>query len=506
MRWAPRLFLLAPLLLHAADSAALELSSLTRSGRLRATMKPSPLQPAPLNKLHSWTLQLESVGPRPVPALQELGLEGGMPGHNHGLPTTPEIEPGDRPGEFRIRGVRFHMAGDWELRLQLRNEAGELDQAVFLVRVRPESEPPSGQPGRSVAAEWTAAERALLGSLSLRSLSAPPPDPTNRVADDPAAAALGRRLFFEPGLSSNGKVSCASCHDPAKYFTDGSRVSAGIGGTTRNSPTVVAAAYAPFLFWDGRSDSLWAQALGPLQSKVEMGATRASVASFLQSEASYRRDYEAVFGAIATSPDSRIFANTGKAIAAYERTLRPGESRFDRYVAAVIEGRPPAAGAMLSAGELAGLKLFLDAKSACLQCHNGPLFTNQSFHNIGTGGADADPPDFGRLIGLQALSLDEFNCRGVYRDGEGACPDLDFLNKDDHGGKLEGAFKVPGLRSVALTAPYMHDGRFATLEAVLDHYRNPPRARNHELQTLSLTTADIANLAAFLRTLTGQPQ
>lgn len=491
------LFALAVGLLTAANTPTF--TSISRSGRFRATLTAS-IRAVPINAEHSWTLKLESLGPYPA-AILELGLDGGMPGHNHGLPTTPEILPGDRPGQFQIAGLRFHMSGAWELKLVLRDASGSWDQALFSV-------PVGVAASESVSAStsvWTASERALLRSLSLQSLPPPPSDPTNRVAGDPAAAALGRRLFFEPGLSANGKVSCASCHDPKMYFTDGRRVSAGIAATTRNAPTVVGAAYAPFLFWDGRSDSLWSQALGPLQSPVEMGATRSAVVDFVQSRPSYRRDYEAVFGPLADTAVDRHFANVGKAIAAYERTLGPAESRFDRFVDAVLDNLPvTSAAATLTSAEIAGLKTFLDPKSGCLQCHNGPLFTNQSFHNIGTGTNAAetgDRLDFGRLIGLQALSMDEFNCRGPFRDGDGSCPSLDFLNKDDHRGLLEGAFKVPGLRSVALTAPYMHDGRLASLEAVLDHYRNPP-AGNHELRPLALSSGDVANLAAFLRSLT----
>lgn len=499
------LLIVEPLLSSAAAAAVF--TATTQSGRLRATLTPS-VDPVPLNKTHRWTLRLEALGSAAAAPVREVGIDGGMPGHKHGLPTTPEIEPGERAGEFQISGLRFHMPGTWELRLRLRDANGAWDGAVISVPVGVVEEPPAAA---ARAANWNAAERALLRSLSLRSLAAPPADPTNAVAENPAAAALGRRLFFEPGLSGNGRISCATCHDPEKHFTDGQRVSAGIGGAagTRNSPTVVGAAYAPFLFWDGRSDSLWSQALGPLQSRVEMGATRAGVVDFVRSQPSYRREFEAVFGPLDAAGMSvdRAFANVGKALAAYERTLRPGESRFDRYVEAVLLGDEAGRGPMNDA-EIAGLKIFLSPRSGCLQCHNGPLFTNQSFHNIGTGSggaatADNDrPPDFGRLIGLQALSMDEFNCRGAYRDGGAGCPNLDFVNRDDHGGLLEGAFKVPGLRSVARTAPYMHDGRYATLDAVLEHYREPPRGVRHELKAAAFTGGELAALAAFLRTLT----
>ena len=476
----------------------LSFTRVTSSGRFQATLTPS-VQPIPINTVHSWTLQLVSLGSQAA-EIQELGLEGGMAGHTHGLATAPEIQPGDHPGQFQVKGLRFQMSGTWDLKLVLVNAAGVWDRAVFSVPVGIAAEATS-----SPTISWSSTERAQLASLSLRSLSPIPADPTNRVAGNPAAADLGKRLFFDPGLSANGKVSCATCHDPNLYFTDGRRFSIGIAVTSRNTPTVIATAYAPFLYWDGRSDSLWSQALGPLQSPDEMGSNRSAVVDFVKSQPNYRRDYEVLFGPFSSTVQS--FANIGKIIAAYERTLLPAQSRFDHFVNSItdggdLDGSDATGRAGLSDAEIAGLKIFLNAKTGCLQCHNGPLFTNQSFHNIGTGNSAGEHPDFGRIIGLQALLLDEFNCLGPFRDGSGPCPNLDFLNKEDHRGLVEGSFKVPSLRSVALTAPYMHDGRFATLEAVLEHYRKPP-AGNHELRPLTtLTDDDMANLAAFLRSLT----
>ena len=153
----------------------------------------------------------------------------------------------------------------------------------------------------------------------------------------------------------------------------------------------------------------------------------------------------------------------------------------------------------MSADEVAGLRVFLKPESQCLNCHNGPLFTNQGFHNIGTARLDGDAPDFGRAMGVQALAYDQFNCRSVFSDDRENCPSLDFASGGGHDGGLTGAFKVPTLRNVALTGPYMHDGSMDTLEKVIEHYRHPPKS---ELRPLQVSDIEARQLAAFLRALT----
>ena len=144
------------------------------------------------------------------------------------------------------------------------------------------------------ADQWTEADAAQLSSMSLRELGPAPADPTNRVADDPRAVALGRKLFFDPNLSANGQVSCATCHIPERAFQDGIRLAKGVGVTNRRTMPIAGMAHSPFLFWDGRKDSLWAQALGPLESPVEHGGSRELYAQVIA--AHYRLDYEAIFG------------------------------------------------------------------------------------------------------------------------------------------------------------------------------------------------------------------
>src|SRR5690349_11553477 len=207
-------------------------------------------------------------------------------------------------------------------------------------------------------ARWTPAELALLRSLSIRTLGPVPADPSNRYADDPRAAALGQRLFFDPRLSATGRVACATCHEPARGFQDGRPLAEGVGRAARRTMPLAGTAYGPWQFWDGRADSQWAQALGPLESAAEHGGDRTQYAHLLA--ARYRARYEAVFGALpalaglpaqagpvadparaaawngmpaaARAGVTRVYANLGKAIAAYERRLAFTPSRFDRYV------------------------------------------------------------------------------------------------------------------------------------------------------------------------------
>ena len=379
---------------------------------------------------------------------------------------------------------------------------------------------------------WTASELEVLRSLWIGSLPDLPPSASNAVSGDLRAAQLGKELFFEPGLSANGSVSCANCHQPERYFTDGLPRSVGAGQSSRNAPTVIGAAYAPWLFWDGRRDSLWAQALAPFETSAEMNSTRLEVVRFVTTDPRYREAYTELFG---HPPDfgnprhfparagphgdaeaieawgkltrgqhesvNRAFSNIGKAIAAYERLLLPGESRFDRYVAALIsmDGESH----HLDEREINGLRLFIDpARTLCLRCHNGPLLTNQSFHDIGTSRLGA-VPDLGRFLGIQSVLLDEFNCLGPYSDAEpNDCSELRFLNRSEVG-EFAGAFKTPSLRGVALTPPYPHDGRFKNLEQVIEHYRNPPPG-TRELQPLMISGEEAEQLIAFLNTLSAE--
>jgi cytochrome c peroxidase len=350
---------------------------------------------------------------------------------------------------------------------------------------------------------WSEEQLAQLSSMSLRELGPAPADPTNRVADDPRAAAFGRALFFDTRLSANGQVSCATCHIPDREFQDGLPLANGAGMTNRRTMPIAGMAHSPFLFWDGRKDSLWAQALGPLESPVEHGGSREQYARVIA--AHYRPDYEAIFGAmpmLSTRDEvTSVFVNMGKAIAAYERTIEYAPSRFDRYVDALKDtGRAPQG--VLSADEVAGLRLFV-GKASCVNCHNGPLLTNNEFHNTGVPARTTLPADNGRLAGADAVLRDEFNCRSRWSDSRSKCAELEFLVTGDH--VLERAFKVPSLRNVAERAPYMHAGQFSMLGEVVEHYNRAPKAPagHTELEPLRLSAQERRQIEAFLRSLSG---
>ena len=375
--------------------------------------------------------------------------------------------------------------------------------------------------------QWNEDELAALRSLWIGSLPPLPTDPSNTYAEDPAAAAFGQKLFFDSRFSSNGEVSCASCHLPEKQFQDGTPLAHGVGTTDRRTMTLIGTAYSPWFFWDGRKDSQWAQALAPMENPVEHGSNRTYYAHLV--DRYYRAEYEAIFGAMpdvghlpfltgsAQDPEviaaweamsaedreavTRIYVNIGKSIAAYERLLMPGESRFDQYVEAVLNRDHETADQILTEDEIAGLKLFI-GEANCTNCHNGALFTNNDFHNTGVPAAEGLPQDYGRAKGAQQVLADEFNCMSRYSDAdESNSSELRYMVSEGH--QLERQFKPPSLRNVAERGPYMHAGQFATLEEVLNHYNTAPEAPagHSELEPLNLSEAQIAQIIAFLTTL-----
>jgi cytochrome c peroxidase len=370
--------------------------------------------------------------------------------------------------------------------------------------------------------KWTEEETRLVLSLRLSKLPPLPADPSNAVADDPDAAALGKALFFDTRFSANGKVSCGSCHLPERQFQDDLARAKGVGVTARRTMPIAGTAYSPWLFWDGRKDSLWAQALGPLESGVEHGTDRAYIAHLVETH--YGDQYAGLFGPL---PDldqvpehagpngldavlddwlaldeirrdavNRVFANVGKAIAAYERTIASQPSRFDDYVDHLAAGRDTTG--ILSEQEEDGLRIFV-GKGECTKCHNGPLLTDNFFHNTGVAAVPGLPDDLGRSLGTEQVLSDPFNCLGRYSDaGPEDCAELKYLAKAGH--EMMRAYKPPSLRGVAGRPPYMHAGQIATLGEVLIHYNTAPAAPDghSELTPLNLNTTELAALEAFL--------
>ncbi|WP_181902244.1 cytochrome-c peroxidase [Thalassotalea euphylliae] len=375
---------------------------------------------------------------------------------------------------------------------------------------------------------WTVQERALLASFQLNKLS-PSDASSNRFAVNPAAVAFGKQLFFDKRLSLDGSMSCASCHQPDLAFTDGLDKAQGVNRTGRNTQTLLGVQYASWFYWDGRKDSLWAQALVPFEAADEMASSRVQVLKIVAQDAQYRRAYEALFGALPelifsgaipekagpwgdsetkdnwyrlSTTNQRVinqaYANIGKAVAAFERTIELPNTRFDDYLQVLFIDGWQEANRRLSDSALAGVKLFLNQeKTHCLRCHNGPLLTNQDFHNIGTGNFTGIELDFGRYFGIPAVLQDEFNCLGPYSDAQPEqCHGLNFMAKQIHE-EAQGAFKTPTLRYLSKTAPYFHDGRFTTLDEVLEHYL-AIKPNQTELPELTLTAPEKKQLISFL--------
>lgn len=384
------------------------------------------------------------------------------------------------------------------------------------------------------SADWTPQQLATLRSLQLNTLPPLPPDPGNAVADDARAVALGHRLFFDTRLSGTGEVACATCHMPEHAFTDQRQFGVGIGEGDRNTMSLLGVAYSPWLFWDGRKDSLWSQALEPFENPLEHGTDRMQVARLLAADADYRERYEALFGplpdfadkalplrASPLSPEppvqaawhamdaaaqhaiSSVFANVGKALAAYQRQLLPAPGALDEYIAlALQDGRVFQPDSPLSRSAAAGLQLFV-GRAQCVDCHNGPLLTNNDFHNTGVLPAAGLLPAQGRALGLRVALEDPFNCFGEFSDfAPEDCSELRFARA---GRDYVGAQRVPTLRNIGQSAPYMHAGQIETLAAVVRHYDRAGAAviGHNEVEPLALRARERRQLLDFLRSLDG---
>lgn len=277
----------------------------------------------------------------------------------------------------------------------------------------------------------------------------------------PEKVALGAQLFFDPRLSADDSISCATCHDPAMAWANHHATDVGIKGRVgpRNSGTILDSAYMKFQFWDGRARSLEEQALGPIHNPVEMGETLDHVVRKLEAIPGYRDAFQRVFGTGVTTD------GMAKAIAAFERTVVSGPSAYDRH----LQGEAAA----LSSAAQRGLVIF-EGKGRCWLCHIGPTFSNQSFHNIGVGMSRPNPD-----VGREAVTKDPTD---------------------------RGRFKTPSLRNVALTWPYFHDGSAKALDDVIAFYDKggePNANLDPRVRPLGLTSAERNDLRAFLESLTG---
>lgn len=402
-------------------------------------------------------------------------------------------------------------------------------------------------------------------------------------------AKLGHDFFFDPGFSANGQISCASCHKPELSFTDGKQRSLGQSTTKMNAPTLVNVARGHWFFWNGRADSLEAQAVGPLEHPGEHGFSRSKVLRRLIEH--YKKPYEKIFGPLPemsheahedTSPPNlplvsdeiaayalttlgskdfqkhvlasardqslqpieiiknyaafdvdtrpsqnkavtgealnnkdtpvinKVFMNFTRALAAFERTIKAGNSPFDQFAESLVTTKSSRSALNNEFGpsELRGLRVFT-GKGQCIVCHSGPTLSDEQFHNIGLPARDDKSIDLGRAQGMLLARSDPFNCLGNYlteKKQTESCLELGYLESENIGSV--GAFKTPTLRQLRHTAPYGHDGRFKSLAEVLRHYNDlagsPAVGRTEStLRPLGLNDGELEDLERFLLSLHG---
>ncbi|WP_164012755.1 cytochrome-c peroxidase [Pyxidicoccus trucidator] len=336
----------------------------------------------------------------------------------------------------------------------------------------------------------------------------PPKDLTNRVDGVARAEQLGDLLFHDPALSRCGTVSCQSCHGGDGRTVD-TATAEGCGGnrTVRNPPTVLNVAYSRWFMWDGRADRLWSQATLPLTNPVEMDSDATVVAARLD-DTEYRGEYQALFGKWPEEePGPVLMTNVGKVLAAYERTLVRIDAPFDedvkRFIAAAEAGQAEEDPAYL------GLKTFV-RKGQCAVCHKSPSLSDDLFHNIGV--EDTGDGSGGQWAVLESLLGWDFNAAGPYSDAPSGTDArrLNTLRTQAKQEELDGAFRTPSLRNVALTAPYMHTGAQATLEDVIDFYNeggDPAGSfvgkRTDTIVPLDLSDEEKRALVELLKSMTG---
>jgi cytochrome c peroxidase len=343
---------------------------------------------------------------------------------------------------------------DEQMLLELRRRALEAENGGGEIGTGPDDG------GLAMSIEELDQLTALPGKLG--PLPQEPSYPADNAPTDQRIA-LGHKLYYDMRLSRDKSMSCASCHDPAKGWADGKKRAIGFGRKElgRHSPTVINTAYNTAQFWDGRADTLEQQAVGPIMAAGEMAMkSPKDVIEVLKSAPEYKGLFEAAYGS-GPSMD-----NIGRAIAAFERTVITGPSRFDKY----LDGDKTA----LTDSEKRGLILFITTAS-CTACHSGPNFTDNKFHSLGVRQEGPLSNDLGRFEVTKDI-------------------------KDKH------AFKTPGLRNVEQSAPYMHDGSLATLEEVVEFYNKGGErtdVRSDLIKPLNMTASQKDDLVAFLRSLTG---
>lgn len=381
---------------------------------------------------------------------------------------------------------------------------------------------------------WSQTAEAFLEKarpFTIASLEPVKPDPSNRFVKDPAAIALGKSLFFDQGLSLSGTVSCATCHVTEGSFRPNESIAAARDRQFRTVMPIQGAAYQDFLFWDGRADSLWMQALGPLENPSEHGLSRSAVASYVAK--TYGDDLKKNLGQtdlpeiqsdatpLGTAAQraawsglsekqrgdiDQVFVAVGKSIAAYEAQVPIEPNLWDKLVSSVADNSDNYAKIPLDV--LNGFSLFT-GKAGCSACHTGPLFADLDFHNTGL----PTPPNSSLDIGRQAVSLDlfnsPFNCLGVFSDAAPKdCGKLRFFEFSLE--RLFGTFRTPTLRGVSGRQRLGHSGNVESLTEMVRHYNLAPdgphglvfgRVSFSELKPLHLSEEEVDAIVAFLKAL-----
>lgn len=329
------------------------------------------------------------------------------------------------------------------------------------------------------------------------------PDPSNRVSGNAVAIALGKAMFQDPSLSRDGSMSCVSCHDPSRAFSEARPRAMGRIELNRNTPSLLNLRAHRWFGWAGNSDSLWAQSILPILNADEL-AKDANGIKKIMTTGPHASTYADLFGPSSGHAPEDVLVNVAKALAAYQETLTTGKTSFDRFRDALEQGDLAVASDYPESTQR-GLRIFL-GKGNCTFCHAGPAFTNGEFHDAGIpyflqqGGADP-----GRHGGLDVLLESPFTLDGNYSDdpdrmGAWAVRNVRRKHTDF------GTFRVPSLRGVSRTAPYMHNGSLPDLEAVVNHYSTIDMERLHAdgeaiLMPLDLSHQEIDDLVSFLLSL-----
>ncbi len=356
------------------------------------------------------------------------------------------------------------------------------------------------------ALEFSDAERALIAQHGPWPPELPR-DSSNAVSGSESAIRLGEMLFFDHGLGNDSKFSCASCHDPGRGFTDGRATGQGRRPLARNTPSLLNLKASRWYGWGGEHDSLWAQSIRPILALDEMASTPALVMEVLLSRERYQKLYLEAFGSpVQEDATELVLVNAGKALAAYQETLFSPRSAFDDFRDALLADDQAGVEAYPESAQR-GLRIFI-GEGRCNLCHLGPRFTSGEFADVGISHVSANGADTGRFRGIERLKANPYNLLSKYNDGD---PQQNAVGTRqlESTQRNRGEFRIPGLRGVALTAPYMHNGSLDTLRDVVLHYSELDAERLHAvdqrlLRALELSASEVDDLVRFLESLGGE--